>query len=480
MCVGQIFKIKGVNFRSPVFAPIPCGVCHECRAVYKSGWAFRISAQFEPLIKKGWKMCFYTLTYNNDHIPTLPEKLYKKPDYDYWLDKDAGISKGVICFSRDHMEGFTKHMRDWFFRAGLTDVQFFICSEFGENTNRSHYHGIYVVPPSFDCEALFNEIKDYWTKEKAYGFLFPRYFNGGIDENGYEHKPFVVKSAFGTMRYIAKYVTKDLAFLDFLRSNGVSPSSVYTKTRDYRRCMPFHLQTRSIGLSYLQGLSDTEKSDLLEKGASFLGDKKKRAVPKYIREKILFDPFYMRSASGKRLVRRYPTEYFRKNYEKVFDIKCKFARSSLDLMRNRDDWISRVKALSKDKLLISSENEAFSYIDRCALPSLRRAGDLANKYGGLDKWMTAYYGQDFQKCYIPFDENPASYWFRRYLLIDGFKPYSLNAHEREDFDKLNSLVTSFLTVRSWFPSMVSKEKRESDRLKDFWTNRASWALYNTA
>lgn len=478
MCVGRIFKIKGVNYRSPLYAPIPCGVCHECRAVYKSGWAFRISSQFEPLIKSGWRMCFYTLTYDNDHIPTLPERIFRDPEHDFWIDRNAGTSRGIICFSRDHMEAYTKHMRDWFLSCGVTDVQYFICSEFGENTSRSHYHGVYVVPPSFDCEALFNEIRDYWTPR--YGFLFPRYFNGGKDENGYEHKPFVVKSAYGTMRYIAKYVTKDLAFLDFLRENGISPSSVFTKTRDYRRCMPFHLQTRSIGLKFLESLSDEQKTDLLEKGASFLGDKKKRAVPKYVREKILFDPFYTRSPSGKRLVRRYPTDYFRKNYEKVFDIKCKFLRGSLDLMRKRDDWVSRINANPNFKRLRMVNGNPFYSLDKFALPALHHAGDLANRYGGLDRWMTAYYGQDPQKCYIPFDENPASYWFRRYLLHDDFKPYSLNVRERKDHDALATLVGTFLTIRSWYPSQVSKEKRDSDRLKDFWTNRASWALYNSA
>ena len=315
MCVGLKIKVKGVTYRSPVFSNVACGKCEECRAVYKSGWAFRINAQFQPLIERGWKMCFFTLTYDNAHIPTLPESVYRYPNLDFWRDDERCNSRGIICFSRDDIEDFTHHMRDFFFKAGYCDVQYFIASEFGDSTSRSHYHGIYCVPPSFDCRALFDEIKRYWADGYYYkqgntvkwhepkGFLFPRYFQGGKDSNGYEHKPFVVESPNGAMRYIAKYVTKDLAYINYLNSDEISLSIFDTKCRAWKRAMPFHVQTRSLGRNYLDNKTDDELLALIRDGASFLADKKRRAIPRYIREKILFIPYYIKKG-GRRLVRQ--------------------------------------------------------------------------------------------------------------------------------------------------------------------------------
>lgn len=463
MCYGSKFKIKGVNYRSPDYAFVPCGRCAECLAVYKSSWAFRISAQFSPLVEKGWKMCFYTLTYDNDHIPTLPLCVYKNPEWDYYTDMERGNSEGIICFSRDDLEKYTHHMRDWFLSCGLVDVQYFICSEFGEATQRSHYHGIYVVPPSFDTRALFDEIKSWWNTH--FGFVFPRYYEGGRDDNGYEHKPFVVEEPNGAMRYIAKYVTKDLAFQEFLQDKGVSESSFYTKSREYRRCMPFHLQTRGLGRAFVDSLDDTAKLDLLKNGRSFLGDKKKRAVPRYIREKILFNPVYERSSSGRRLVRREMTDFFRANYSKIFEQKKSLVSDSLRLMMNKDDWLSRgasVSVYEKAKKIISD------------------ASVIANRYAGLSSWITAYHGQSFDKCFVPFSEDFSEYWVRRFWRGDSWSPYRLSVSERSDFRKLTSLVTSLYTIRSFYPALVSRLKREKDYRSDWWKSRASRVLLDCA
>ena len=115
MCVASTFRIKGVNFRSPLFASFGCGHCEECRAVYKSSWSFRLMAELEPLVKRGWKMCFYTLTYSDEKLPLLPESVFKDPERDYWIDKKRGISRGIPCFSKDNIEAFleqhSKHRR---------------------------------------------------------------------------------------------------------------------------------------------------------------------------------------------------------------------------------------------------------------------------------------------------------------------------------------------------------------------------------
>lgn len=430
-------------------------------------------------------MCFFTLTYDNLHLPTLPESVYVDPVHDFYTDVGSLVyhkgkstfippngflcnSRGIPCFSRDDIEDFTHHMRDWFLSCGHNDVQYFICSEFGDTTQRPHYHGIYVVPPNFDTRALFERIRRFWYTGYYYkqgfkhkfhepkGFVFPRYYEGGVDENGYNHKPFVVDSPNSAMRYIAKYVTKDLAFYKFLASQDLHDIRFNKKCRAWRRCMPFHVQTRSLGKLFVDKLTDDEKLDLLERGAYFLGDKQRRAVPRYIKEKILFTPFY-RTKGYRRQVLRFPTPFLQENYQKVFRIKCNFQdkvfKRHLDFESFKKDCSPNVK----------------DFKDYCSLYD--SASKLASPYGGLSAWKVAYFGQPFKVCYVPFLGDSSEYWIERYKPFSTFQPYRLNRRESGDFRALSGLVNAMDWLSSRMPKRRSKAKEELDKTRDWWKHR---------
>ena len=71
-----------INASSP-FAPkelfIPCGNCTECRQVYRTGWRIRLQHDLETYVKKGWKIGFFTITYNQNNLPVLPDNLLNNP-----------------------------------------------------------------------------------------------------------------------------------------------------------------------------------------------------------------------------------------------------------------------------------------------------------------------------------------------------------------------------------------------------------------
>lgn len=481
MCVALFVNIKGITYRSPKFVNVGCGKCEECRAVYKSGWAFRLSAQFSPLIDKGWKMCFYTLTYDNRNLPTLPASVYKDPLHDFYTDvgplvktryglrhdsyKSFCDSRGIPCFSRDDVSDFVHHMRDWFRSRGLLDVQFFITSEFGDSTNRPHYHGIYCVPPDFDTRALFKRIERYWSKGYYYiqgrkikyhrpkGFLFPRYYQGGKDENGYTHKPFVVDSPNGAMRYIAKYVTKDLAYIDYLSSLDIPLSQFHTKSRVWRRCMPFHVQTKSLGKAFVDGLSDDECLRILESGRAFLGDKKRRAVPRYIKDKILFIPYY-RKKGNKRQVLRMPTPFLQEHYNEVFRIKTKQQKENYERHLNYDVF----------KKECSDDSEHF-----------RQYTSIVRHINGLNvdpyAWKVAYFGQDLSRCFVPFLSEPSVYWLERLKPFSTFQPYRLNRRELSLFEDLRDCFCALDWLKSRKLRSRSLAQKEIDATRDFWKSR---------
>lgn len=451
MCVASTFRIKGVNFRSPLFASFGCGHCEECRAVYKSSWSFRLMAELEPLVKRGWKMCFYTLTYSDEKLPLLPESVFKDPERDYWIDKERGISRGIPCFSKDNIEAFTKSMRDWFFRRGVTDVKYFIASEFGSHTQRPHHHGIYCVPGSVDTRALFDEVHRQWEK---YGFVFPRDYMGGYDSHGYLHKPFVVDNPNAAMRYCAKYVTKDIYYNEFL-NDSLLDLSRFHHDRIFKRCMQFHVQTKSLGLVYLDKLStDESKLKALNNGVFFDGDDKPRNLPQYLKNKLLFTTYY-KQIKDKRFVRRLPSSFMLENLEQIYNRKKKYSFDFIRRLSDADEWHKR------------ELNQAAIDYGRYWLSKAR---DVLPLSVSLEDFYISCYGQDPRKLALP---QHHSRWHEFWLLrFDDFEYLSDDWRTPlpDEVDRLELAGDCLSLAFGYWSSKLpqrSEEQRISDRLIDY-------------
>lgn len=330
-----------------------CGHCEECRTVYKSSWGFRLQSEIESLVNRpdSYKICFFTLTYDDAHLPRLPVEAFRE---DYLRDvrrcslaskewRDYERFRTIPCFSRDDVTRFVHSVREWLWREyDYSDVTYFIASEFGDNTNRPHYHGILAVPPSVDTDKLHSFVLRSWTSK---GFVFPRYPSGGYDSQGYKHLPFVVASPSATAHYCAKYVCKDIAYNDYLARSGLDDTILDLSSRAWKRSSCFHVQKRSLGACMLNGLSDASKLDLLRFGKSFMGDSELHKIPVYIKNKLLFDNKYVYEVvsprfegSGcypkmlgnialcedypaRRLVRREASRFFKENVREIYKLK---------------------------------------------------------------------------------------------------------------------------------------------------------------
>lgn len=323
MCTRLQIGIKSVSSLGSRFGSVPCGVCAECRAVKKNSWTFRLRVEFEALVKKGWQIGFCTLTYSDERIPRIP----------LYFCKDTSLKITPMCFSREHVNTFIKGLRNWCYRkykmrldseTGIDDrFRFMVCSEYGESTKRSHYHALFAIPPRCDARKFYEQIKKQWVHN---GHVFPRYFEGGVDCHNYEHKPFLVDTVSSACAYCAKYCTKDLSYF-----GTVDLANYYKKVVDWdgredllSRYLPFHAQSRSFGLAWLQGLNDEQKLDYLSYGVSFVGDDRLRQLPQYLRNKILFVNYYRINSDGKRVCRKQANDFMRANYEKIFEQKVRF------------------------------------------------------------------------------------------------------------------------------------------------------------
>lgn len=89
---------------------LPCGQCIGCRLERSRQWAVRCMHEAQMHDSN----CFLTLTYDDEHVPAHGDLVYR------------------------HFQLFMKRLRK---RVGVP-VRFFMCGEYGENTNRPHFHAV--------------------------------------------------------------------------------------------------------------------------------------------------------------------------------------------------------------------------------------------------------------------------------------------------------------------------------------------------
>lgn len=75
--------------------------------------------------------CFLTLTYDNDHLPT------------------------DMSLNPKHPQDFIKRLREHFYRECGRTLRFYLVGEYGDKTERPHYHAILFGYPT--CELVFTQ-----------------------------------------------------------------------------------------------------------------------------------------------------------------------------------------------------------------------------------------------------------------------------------------------------------------------------------
>ena len=68
-------RIDSVNTNGVARALVPVPSL-EVRKNYQNAWFFRLSAELQNCVDKGWKIGFFTLTYHDKHLPYIPSDLF--------------------------------------------------------------------------------------------------------------------------------------------------------------------------------------------------------------------------------------------------------------------------------------------------------------------------------------------------------------------------------------------------------------------
>lgn len=120
---GQVIFVEKKDHRE---IQIPCGGCIGCRLEKIDAWGFRCLAE-ASLHRHNW---FVTLTYADEFLP-VDESLNHR---DWQL--------------------FAKRLR-----ARIGPFRFFMCGEYGDNTQRAHYHALLFgadIPDFNKCNSVYS------------------------------------------------------------------------------------------------------------------------------------------------------------------------------------------------------------------------------------------------------------------------------------------------------------------------------------
>lgn len=213
---------------------VPCGHCPQCRMTRTNDWYVRSYYEWLEAKKYGGFTQSITLTYDPEHLPTVPCRL------------TDGSTRLFPCFSRRHFQLLMKRLNKWFTSLGVR-YSYVISSEYGDEKHRPHYHILFNVKSDLLRPAEFVDVV---REEWKYGHIYTTDINDGviIDIRG--------------IRYASKYAVKDI-YQDKWYQSQLEKIVKFTRTgrltscyKNFLKNRPFHQVSQGYGLYALTPTSD--------------------------------------------------------------------------------------------------------------------------------------------------------------------------------------------------------------------------------
>ena len=254
------------NKNTSHYESVPCKKCEYCLNVKASKMSKRVK---QEILEHEFSVMF-TLTYDNDHIPTMevfqdrngkiqlravgrtemsgkssPYNNKGITDYGYEFEDDLFIPTienkklsssdnyqfGYVC--KKDIQDFMKRLRDKIYKLNIPkhekEIRYFIASEYGPKTMRPHYHGTLF----FDSKEIASKIKAFITESWGKKYKTGRKFND------YTFVPFC--DPFFTAKYV-KFCDPNTAYYV---AEYVSGNLYLPKVLQLRETKPFHLQSKN-------------------------------------------------------------------------------------------------------------------------------------------------------------------------------------------------------------------------------------------
>lgn len=435
MCLNYL-KIRNVHSAYGVrFAHLPCGKCSDCRKRMRAEWSNRLSIELEHYhTKLRWRVGFVTLTYNDEHLPHIPEKFFKDGEYDE-----------IPCFSYDDIKRFITCLRNWLYRerGQLTyALRWFIACEYGEHFHRPHYHGILIFHPTISDDEMWRACSDAWTASEL--IILDRSIRAKRVNHGFisGFDAFVPKDTFSVGGYCAKYVCKDIEFM-----NATAGKFDHLKGRlknELRHYQPFHKQSIGFGSSLLNDFEESMYTD----GFAYSGHKRLVELPLYLKRKLLYTTTKKYNLTTHRFefTRRY-TKWFFEHKDFVYEKKFKQAVEMFSKFATEEYWRLH-PVYNADRSPTGYENLALSHV--------REIFDV-HKPEKIAEFYVCYFGVPWKNCHVYGDMADA--------LLSRYNPCADNSDAPLIPARYHELMTAIVSYLLGLVGLSSSELRsESEEL----------------
>lgn len=198
---------------------VPCGVCMACRITRTEHWALRIEHEIH-----GKTGCFLTLTYAED----------------------------PITLSKEELQKFFKRLR----RRLDVPIKYYACGEYGDRTDRPHYHAIIIGWSPLDIEGDIKAHGNHTQSSTLVESLW-KFGNNTVGSVTPE-----------SIRYVTGYIRKKLY--------GDKAKEEYGD-----RLPPFALMSLGIGKNFL-----LENAERLNEKLMMTRNGKKISLPRYYKDQL--------------------------------------------------------------------------------------------------------------------------------------------------------------------------------------------------
>ena len=428
---------------SPKKYQVPCGKCLECRSLVQSDWCTRLSYEINMFYRNGGIGVFLTFTYNDDDLPVF-----------------APLNQS--CFRHDDVLKFLDRINLYMQRTyGAFMYKYFICSEYGKNTQRPHYHGLFLLAHGVDWPSFVEKCRELWSE---HGFMFPKYDGHQyVDNDGLGVSPTLINGA-ASAKYVSKYITKDMSFYnipaiaDYLDPKNNNFELTYKQRRALiKKSLPKHWQSKGIGLSQLEQINLFDSSSVvkaLNDGVYEPLSGKVVPLSSYVVNKLMYHSVKSDRVSdltGKPLYDRYLTDFGHKYLRSTFDNRLKKEINKYDefLQSHRDGNIFDKLSLVRTALY----KLVYRYMDlSCLVDSVLIDGNLS----------------------IVDDVDYAfDVWFKNKdtKFLKSHKPIFLGSALESDIDvyhtfcslfSLSHFFLSYYEAISWRERALNHEKKQKD------------------
>lgn len=235
----------------PIYHPkdiaIPCGGCYECRLEKSRQWADRMMLELDH----SKTAVFVTLTYSPDFVPVS------------MLDDN---DECIFTLNKRDVQLFLKRLRK---RFEPREIRYYLCGEYGDTTNRPHYHAIIYGLSLSDFPDSFTVHRNDYNQ-----YIYCSPMLAEIWGKGYAS---IANVSWQTCAYVARYTMKKLSG---------DMADIYALRQQQP---PFALMSRKPGIA---GYYPREHPDCYSKSYLYTRDdfgvtpRTKMRVPSYIFHKL--------------------------------------------------------------------------------------------------------------------------------------------------------------------------------------------------